>query len=144
MDCNRLETLAKRYLAAEATRAEELELSHTLDCLTAGQRNALSAEMLAVEAMMSHARHAAGQGVRIEMHPAYSRLRIAVASVLSAAVIAVAALLVSRPTVYGYVNGNPVTSLAEARQHSEQMLSDLARGMEPTRDALDNLLHALD
>lgn len=94
--------------------------------------------------MMRDARRLRGQSVNIRTRAALQPLRIAVATAFSAAAIVVAAMLMSRPTVYGYVNGAPVTSLAEARQHSERMFSDLAKDMQPTADAVDKLLLTLD
>ena len=134
MDCNRMEILARRYFAAETTPAEEAELARALDTL----------DLLAAAAMMRDARRLRGQSVNIRTRAALQPLRIAVAMAFSAAVIVVAAIAMSRPTVYGYVNGMPVTSLAEARQHSERMFSDLAKDMQPTADAVDKLLLTLD
>ena len=57
------------------------------------------------------------------------------------AAIVVAVVTLTRPTVYGYVNGRPVTSLAEARDCSERMFSDMRTDdgdrTAPLRDILD-------
>lgn len=144
MDCNRMEILARRWFAAETTPAEEAELARELDSLAPERLAALSPDLRAAAAMMRDARRLRGQSVNIRTRAALQPLRIAVATAFSAAAIVVAAMLMSRPTVYGYVNGAPVTSLAEARQHSERMFSDLAKDMQPTADAVDKLLLTLD
>ena len=132
-----MEILARRWFAAETTPAEEAELAPE-------RLAALSPDLRAAAAMMRDARRLRGQSVNIRTRAALQPLRIAVATAFSAAVIVVAAIAMSRPTVYGYVNGMPVTSLAEARQHSERMFSDLAKDMQPTADAVDKLLLTLD
>lgn len=144
MDCNRMEILARRWFAAETTPAEDAELARELDSLAPERLAALSPDLRAAAAMMRDARRLRGQSVNIRTRAALQPLRIAVATAFSAAAIVVAAMLMSRPTVYGYVNGMPVTSLAEARQHSERMFSDLAKDMQPTADAVDKLLLTLD
>ncbi len=133
-----MEILARRWFAAETTLAEEAELARALDMLPPERLAALSPDLLAAAAMIRAARDFGRPSVDIRMRAALSPLRIA------AATIVVAAMLMSRPTVYGYVNGMPVTSLAEARQHSERMFSDLAKDMQPTADAVDKLLLTLD
>lgn len=144
MDCNKLETLAKRYLASDTSVAEERELRNALTRLTAAERAEAPAELLAVEAMLNGTQRVSEESVSVTLRTTASPLRIAVAASLSAAIIAGAAMLVTRPTVYGYVNGAPVTSLAEARQYSERMFSELAQDMEPTMDALDRLFPSID
>ena len=139
-----MEILARRWFAAETTPAEEVELARELDSLAPERLAALSPDLRAAAAMMRDARRLRGQSVNIRTRAALQPLRIAVATAFSAAVIVVAAIAMSRPTVYGYVNGMPVTSLAEARQHSERMFSDLAKDMQPTADAVDKLLLTLD
>ena len=144
MDCNKLETLARRYMAAGTTAAEEAELLAAAARLTETERDRASAGLRAAEAMLRVARNTRSESVDIALRTAASPWRIAVAAALSAAIVAGTAMLVTRPTVYGYVNGAPVTSLAEARQYSERMFSDLAQGMEPTMDALDRLFPSID
>ena len=139
-----MEILARRWFAAETTPAEDAELARELDSLAPERLAALSPDLRAAAAMMRDARRLRGQSVNSRTRAALQPLRIAVATAFSAAAIVVAAMLMSRPTVYGYVNGMPVTSLAEARQHSERMFSDLAKDMQPTADAVDKLLLTLD
>ncbi len=144
MDCNRLEILAKRYLAAETSTDEEQALARELDRIPSERLATLSPDLTAAAAMLRDAERLRGYTVRIRMHTAVSPLRMAAATLLSVAAIVAAALLMSRPTVYGYVNGAPVTSMAEARRYSEQMFSDLAKDMQPAADAIDGLLLTLD
>ena len=80
--------------------------------------------------------------VVIRLHEAPARpWRIAVATALSAAAIVAVAVTLNRPTVYGYVNGRPVTSLAEARTCTEDLFSDMHAGKAdrtaPLREILD-------
>lgn len=143
MDCKRLEMLAARYMAAETTVAEEAELRRAVAGLTAVERAEASDGLLAAGAMLHAARRQRQEGVAVGIRRP-SPWRTAVAATVSAAIIVGAVLLVSRPTVYGYVNGVPVTSLAEARHYSEQMFADLAHDMEPAIDVLDRLFPSAD
>lgn len=62
-------------------------------------------------------------------------------SVTAAAVVLLGLfVLVDRPQkIYGYINEVPVTDREEAIRHSKQMFEDLAIGMAPAEDVLDNL-----
>jgi len=140
MDCDRMEILARRYIAAETSLAEEAELAG----ISAERAADVSPDLLAAAAMMRDARRLGRESVDIRLRTAASPLCIAAAVALSAAAIVVSALFMSRPTVYGYVNGVPVTSLAEARQYSERMFSDLADDMRPAADAVDKIILTLD
>ena len=78
----------------------------------------------------------------IRLHEARpGRWRIVLATAASAAAIVAVAITLTRPTVYGYVNGRPVTSLAEARVCSENIFSDMrtdgADRTAPLRGLLD-------
>lgn len=144
MDCNHLEILAERYLAAKTSIDEEQAFARELGRIPPERLAALSPELTAAAAMLRDAERRRGDTVRINMRTAASPLRMAAATALSAAAIVTAALFMSRPTVYGYVNGAPVTSMAEARRYSEQMFSDLAEDMQPAADAIDVLRLTLD
>lgn len=62
-------------------------------------------------------------------------------SVVAAAVVVLGLfVLVERPQkIYGHMNGVPITDREEAIRHSQQMFEDLAVGMAPAEDVLDNL-----
>lgn len=139
-----MEILARRWFAAETTPAEEAELARGLDSLAPERLAALSPDLRAAAAMMRSARRLGGESVNVRTRAALPPLRIAVATAFSAAVIVVAAIAMSRPTVYGYVNGVPVTSPTEARQYCEHMFADLKKDMQPTADAVDRLLFTFD
>lgn len=50
-------------------------------------------------------------------------------------------VLLNKPQkVYGYINEIPITNKVQAMELSQQMFEDLALGMAPAEDALDNLL----
>ena len=96
-----MEILARRWFAAETTLAEEAELARALDMLPPERLAALSPDLLAAAAMIRAARDFGRPSVDIRMRAALSPLRIAAATAFSAAAIVVAAMLMSRPTVYG-------------------------------------------
>ena len=69
-----------------------------------------------------------------------ARWRIALVTAASAAAIVAVAITLTRPTVYGYVNGRPVTSLAEARVCSESIFLDMRTDGADRTDPLRGLL----
>jgi hypothetical protein len=44
-----------------------------------------------------------------------------------------------RPQVYGYVNGEPIYSLAEAEREAEQIMANLAQGGMTEENLLQSL-----
>lgn len=80
----------------------------------------------------------AGKNLLWGFRPAVvARYSVAVAASL---VLGVFLLLNEPQKVYGYINEVPVTDKAQAVELSQQMFEDLALGMAPAEDALDNLL----
>lgn len=60
-------------------------------------------------------------------------------AVAAAVVLGMFVLLNSEPTVYGYVNERPITSKEEAVECSRMMFEDLAVGMAPAEEFLENM-----
>ena len=60
-------------------------------------------------------------------------------AVAAAVVLGMFVLFNSEPTVYGYVNERPITSKEEAVECSRMMFEDLAVGMAPAEEFLENM-----
>lgn len=143
MDSELLPRLLGRYYRGETTLAEEEALrSHLAQRAETGTADTLTPEERAAAEMLRLAETERKTKVVIRLHEAPARpWRIAVATALSAAAIVAVAVTLNRPTVYGYVNGRPVTSLAEARTCTEDLFSDMHAGKAdrtaPLREILD-------
>lgn len=140
MDSEHLSQLLDRYFRGETSSKEEATLRRIL----LSQDAPATPEARAAAAMLGLADEPhEGMASAIRLHTGPARpWRIAAATAASAAaIIAVAiTLTLTRPTVYGYVNGRPVTSLAEARTCSESMFSDMRADGADRTDPLRNLL----
>ena len=130
--------LMQRYWQAQTTAAEEQELREQLL-----QNTTPTTEERAARAMMMHA--AAPQaGVQVKLHQPASRIwQIALATGLCALAIGVTIML-KQPTVYGYYNGEPITSLEEAQYHADKIFANLAQAEIPTEEELINKLFRLE
>lgn len=130
--------LMQRYWQAQTTSAEEQELREQLL-----QTDSPTPEERVARAMMMHA--AAPQpSVRIKLHQPTSRFwQVALATGLCALAIGVTMML-KQPTVYGYYNGEPITSLAEAQYHADKIFANLAQAEFPTEEELMNKLFRLE
>lgn len=143
MDSEHLPRLLDRYYRGETTLAEEEALRRLLaQRAEADGTDTPTPEERAAAEMLHLAETERETNATIRLHEAPARpWRIAVATALSAAAIAAVAVTLTHPTVYGYVNGRPVTSIAEARDCSQQMFSDMrtygADRTAPLRDILD-------
>ena len=128
----------QRYWQAQTTSAEEQELREQLL-----QTDSPTQEERVARAMMMHA--AAPQpSVRIKLHQPTSRFwQVALATGLCALAIGVTMML-KQPTVYGYYNGEPITSLAEAQYHADKIFANLAQAELPTEEELMNKLFRLE
>lgn len=146
MDSEHLSRLVDRYFRGETSLEEEATLRRILS-QGDGQHDDADAfrttpEALAAAAILSLAEQARGEKVALRLHRrTQNPWRMAIATVTAAAAVIVAVVTLTRPTVYGYVNGRPVTSLAEARDCSERMFSDMRTDdgdrTAPLRDILD-------
>ena len=146
MDSEHLSRLVDRYFRGETSLEEEAALRSILSQEDVQHDGAdafrTTPEARAAAAMLSLAGQAHGEKAPLRMHrPASNPWRMAIATVTAAAAVVVAVVTLTRPTVYGYVNGRPVTSLAEARDCSERMFSDMRTDdgdrTAPLRDILD-------
>lgn len=138
MDSEHLSQLLDRYYRGETSVGEENELRRLLsaDGAPSTPEARAAAAMLGM-AEQPHERMAS----EIRLHedrPA--RWRIALVTAASAAAIVAVAITLTRPTVYGYVNGRPVTSLAEARVCSESIFLDMRTDGADRTDPLRGLL----
>ena len=130
--------LMQRYWQAQTTAAEEQELREQLL-----QNSSPTVEERAARAMMMHAA-SPKPSVRVKFHPAKPRFwQMALAAGLCALAIGVTIML-NRPTIYGYYNGEPITTLAEAQYHADRIFANLAQAELPTEEELMNKLFRLE
>ena len=138
MDNRLLSELCERYLAGTTSLNEEQVLRQALLHLEADM---LSPDMQAVKVMLEVAdeRHAERTFVRLHTPQKVSwRIKLATA----AAVIAIMLIPIyklTQPTVYGYYNGEPITSLAEAEARAQDIFNNLAQAELPQMNSLENL-----
>lgn len=95
---------------------------------------------MAEQAMKAYAEQCRAARVAVRLHEPrkvaqWQRVALAVAMV--AVVVGVAWF--SRPEVYGYVNGEPIYSLAEAQQQAEQIMANLSQGSVDEENILQSL-----
>ena len=130
--------MMQRYWQAQSTAAEEQELREQLL-----QNSSPTAEERAARAMMMHAA-SPKPSVRVKFHPAKPRFwQMALAAGLCALAIGVT-IIHNRPTIYGYYNGEPITTLAEAQYHADRIFANLAQAELPTEEELMNKLFRLE
>jgi len=101
----------------------------------------LSAEMLAVKAMMEMSAVSEQERVSVRLRHTVTpswRLRVAVAVALLA-IILIPIYKLSQPTVYGYYNGEPITSLAEAEARAQDIFNNLAQAELPQVNTIESL-----
>ena len=146
MDSEHLSRLVDRYFRGETSLEEEATLRRILSQRDGQQDDAdafrTTPEARAAAARLALAEHANDGKAPLRLHHRTANpWRMAIATVTAAAAVIVAVVTLTRPTVYGYVNGRPVTSLAEARDCSERMFSDMRTDdgdrTAPLRDILD-------
>lgn len=138
MDNRLLSELCERYLAGTTSLNEEQVLRQALLHLDADM---LSPDMQAVKVMLEVAdeRHAERTFVRLHT-PQKVSWRIKLASAVAVvAIILIPIYKLSQPTVYGYYNGEPITSLAEAEARAQDIFNNLAQAELPQMNSLENL-----
>ncbi|MBO5983907.1 MAG: hypothetical protein J6P90_02675 [Rikenellaceae bacterium] len=95
---------------------------------------------VAERAMCSYAEECRAERVNVRLHePRMTQgwQRVALALAMVTLVVGVAWL--ARPQVYGYVNGEPIYSLAEAEREAEQIMANLAQGGVGEENLLQSL-----
>ena len=135
MDYNEL---LKRYLDAAETPADKELLSAMLH-----QNDQPDAEQRALLAIEEYTRNQSQVTTDVKLHTTINwRWQIAAAMACCAIVVGVAFHL-SRPTVYCYYNGQPITSLAEAQSHAVRSISEMTiPEFTPDEEALIKLFRA--
>lgn len=138
MDNRLLSELCERYLAGTTSLNEEQVLRQALLHLDADM---LSPDMQAVKVMLEVAdeRHTERTFVRLHTPQKVSwRIKLATA-VAVVAIILIPIYNLTQPTVYGYYNGEPITSLAEAEARAQDIFNNLAQAELPQVNSLENL-----
>ncbi|MBQ6581043.1 MAG: hypothetical protein IIX32_03480 [Alistipes sp.] len=95
---------------------------------------------VAERAMRSYAEGCRVERAEVRLHETHKAprwQRVALALAMVALVVGVAWL--GRPQVYGYVNGEPIYSLAEAEREAEQIIANLAQGGMTEENLLQSL-----
>ena len=95
---------------------------------------------MAEQAMKAYAEQCREERVVVRLHEPRKVgqwQKIALAMAMVAVVVGVAWL--SRPEVYGYVNGEPIYSLVEAQQQAEQIMANLSQGGVDGENILQSL-----
>lgn len=138
MENRLLSRLCEQYLAGETSLSDEQVLRNALRHIDS---ESISPEMQAVKAMLEVAdeRHAERNFVRLHTPQRVSwRIKLATA-VAVVAIILIPIYKLSQPTVYGYYNGEPITSLAEAEARAQDIFNNLAQAELPQMNSLENL-----
>ena len=138
MENRLLSRLCEQYLAGETSLSDEPVLRNALRHIDS---ESISPEMQAVKAMLEVAdeRHAERNFVRLHTPQRVSwRIKLA-AAVAVVAIILIPIYKLTQPTVYGYYNGEPITSLAEAEARAQDIFNNLAQAELPQMNSLENL-----
>ena len=138
MENRLLSRLCEQYLAGETSLSDEQVLRNALRHIDS---ESISPEMQAVKAMLEVAdeRHTERTFVRLHTPQRVSwRIKLATA-IAVVAIILIPIYKLSQPTVYGYYNGEPITSLAEAEARAQDIFNNLAQAELPQMNSLENL-----
>ncbi len=103
----------------------------------------ISADELAQRAIEAYAAEERSHRVAIRLRePKHTpRWQVAMAATVAVVAVVVGVAWMSRPTVWGYVNGRPLYSLEEAQYYAEQALANLAvADLQPQEDILQKIL----
>lgn len=95
---------------------------------------------VAERAMTAYAERCREARAAVRLHKPMGIVQKALLAVAMVALVVGVAWL-ARPEVYGYVNGKPIYSLAEAELQAEQIMANLAQGSAPQQQ--ENLLQSL-
>ncbi len=112
--------IIRRYYAGETTLDEERALREYL--ATEGS----SKEEQITRAIMNHGAEHRHHTISIKQHTASQRIWSVTGALAMCVIIIICGIKFSQPTIYGYHNGKPITSIEEARYYGEQMFAELA------------------
>ena len=138
MDNRLLSELCERYLAGTTSLNEEQVLRQALLHLDADM---LSPDMQAVKVMLEVADERRTERTFVRLHtPQRASWRIKLATAVAViAIMLIPIYKLTQPTVYGYYNGEPITSLAEAEARAQDIFNNLAQAELPQMNSLENL-----
>ncbi len=112
--------ILRRYYAGETTLEEERALREYL------AREGASKEEQIARAIVNHGAELRQRRVSIKQHTTSQRILGVTSALAMCVIIIICGIKFSQPTIYGYHNGKPITSLDEARYYSEQLFAELA------------------
>jgi len=138
MDNRLLSELCERYFAGATSLDDEQVLRQAFQRF---DKNSLDTEMQAVKAMMECGESLSSERVAVTLHHSSGlswRVKLATA-IAAVAIILIPIYKLSQPTVYGYYNGQPITSLAEAEARAQDIFNNLAQAELPQVNSIENL-----
>ncbi len=138
MENRLLSRLCEQYLAGETSLSDEQVLRNALRHIDS---KSISPEMQAVKAMLEASEELQAERTFVRLHTPQKvswRIKLAATAALVAAIL-IPVIYLSQPTVYGYYNGQPITSLAEAQAHAQDIFNNLAQAELPQMNSLENL-----
>lgn len=132
--------LMQRYWQAETTPAEEKWLREQLLNIENP-----SPEERALKAMMLHPKQSCAEARVHLRQPKHRGWQYAIGTaVCSLALVGIVTITKSKPTIYGYYNGEPITSFSEAQYRAECMFANLSPAEAPSEEEIMNKLFSLD
>lgn len=114
--------ILQRYYEGRTSLEEEQALRRYL---ISADTDSLTPDEKAAHLMIQHATRARQESVNVKLHHTNS-LRWQIAGAMALCALLIGGIYLSRPTIYGYHNGRPITSLQEAEFYSQQILAELA------------------
>ena len=138
MDNRLLSELCERYFAGTTSLDDEQVLRQALSRLDADM---LTSEMQAAKVMLAGSESLSSERVAVTLrHSSGLSWRVKLATAVAAvAIILIPIYKLSQPTVYGYYNGQPITSLAEAEARAQDIFNNLAQAELPQVNSIENL-----
>ena len=138
MENRLLSRLCEQYLAGETSLSDEQVLRNALRHIDS---KSISPEMQAVKAMLEASEELQAERTFVRLHTPQKvswRIKLAATAALVAAIL-IPVIYLSQPTVYGYYNGQPITSLAEAQAHAQDIFNNIAQAELPQANSLSEL-----